>query len=70
MAPLTRVLAATLARLPAPARLLAGYLVLALALTWPAVLDPAGRVVGHPEASVGCHVWLLWWAGHHLGLGP
>ena len=23
---------------------------------------------GHPEASVGCHLWVIWWAQHHLGV--
>ena len=39
---------------------------LALLVTWPMVLDPVGQVVGHSEASVACHVWVIWWAQHHL----
>ena len=27
---------------------------------------PTGVVIGHPEASVGCHVWVLWWAQYDL----
>lgn len=38
------------------------YLLSALVLTWPMALDPLGTVVGHPQATVGCHVWVLWWA--------
>lgn len=57
--------------LPRPARTrlyaLAGYLVLALVLTWPVARDPVHRLVGHPEASAGCHAWVIWWARHHLG---
>jgi len=30
------------------------------------ILDPLHQVVGHEEASVGCHVWVLWWAQHHM----
>jgi hypothetical protein len=40
----------------------AWYLLLALVLTWPMVRDPTGAVLGHPEASAGCHVWVIWWA--------
>ena len=36
--------------------------VLFVARTWPMATDPSRMVVGHPEASVGCHVWVLWWA--------
>lgn len=42
------------------------YVALALLTTWPMVRTPLTAVVGHPEASVGCHVWLVWWAQHHL----
>lgn len=36
-----------------------------LVLTWPVLTDPLGLVVGHPRASVGAHVWVMWWARHH-----
>lgn len=49
------------------AGMLAWSCALALLVTWPLVLDPFGQVIGHPEASVGCHVWVLWWAQHYLG---
>jgi hypothetical protein len=55
------------APLSAAVRLAPAYLGTALLLTWPMVLDPAGGAVGHPEASAGCHVWVIWWAQHHLG---
>lgn len=42
------------------------YLLVALTLTWPMISDPLHLVVGHPQASVGCHVWVLWWAQGHL----
>lgn len=42
------------------------FLASALVVTFPLVLDPVGQVVGHAEASVGCHVWVLWWARDHL----
>ena len=42
------------------------YLLLALVLTWPMAVDPFETVVGHPEASVGCHVWVIWWAQQGL----
>ena len=44
------------------------FLALALVLTWPMVADPFSTVPGHPEASVGCHLWVIWWAQHHLGV--
>lgn len=40
---------------------------LGILVTWPMALDPLGAVIGHPEASVGCHIWVLWWAQSHLG---
>ena len=42
------------------------YLGLALVLTWPMAANPLGTVPGHPEASVGCHIWVIWWAQNHL----
>ena len=48
------------------AGMLAWSCALALLVTWPLALDPFGQVIGHPEASVGCHVWVLWWAQHYL----
>ena len=44
------------------------FLGLALMLTWPMAADPFSTVPGHPEASVGCHLWVIWWAQHHLGV--
>lgn len=46
-------------------RLLA-FLALALVLTWPMVTDPTHLLVGHGEASAGCHAWVLWYARNHL----
>ncbi len=40
---------------------------LAVLLVWPMPLDPTGTVVGLPEATAPCHVWVLWWAREHLG---
>jgi hypothetical protein len=42
------------------------FLLLALLVTWPTVLDPVGQVVGHEQTSTGSHVWVLWWAQNHL----
>mgnify|MGYP000132617602 CR=1 FL=1 len=44
------------------------YLALALLLTFPMCLHPIDTVVGHDHASVGCHVWVLWWARQSLDL--
>ena len=44
-----------------------GYLVLSLCITFPVMLSPINTVVGHPEASVGCHIWVIWWAQNFLG---
>lgn len=42
-------------------------LAVSLAITWPMATDPAGQILGHPECTAGCHVWVLWWAQNHLG---
>ena len=55
-----------LRRRPVAAALLA-YLSMALVLTWPMPLHPVATVPGHPKASVGCHLWVLWWAQRDLG---
>lgn len=44
------------------------YLILALILTFPMCLHPIDTVVGHEQASVGCHVWVIWWARQSLEL--
>ena len=38
------------------------YLLLTVILTFPVILSPINTVVGHEQASVGCHVWVIWWA--------
>ena len=43
-------------------------LLLALILTFPMCLHPIDTVVGHEQASVGCHVWVIWWARQSLEL--
>lgn len=50
---------------PWPARV-AWYIALALLLTWPVIRSPSQTLLGHAEASAPCHVWVLWWAQHHL----
>lgn len=47
--------------------LVAWTVLLAVVLVWPMPLDPAGTIVGLPEATAPCHVWVLWWAQNHLG---
>ncbi len=42
------------------------FVLVALLVTWPVVLDPVGTVVGHAETSTGSHVWVLWWAQNHI----
>ena len=42
------------------------FLLLALLVTWPAVLHPVDTVVGHAQTSTGSHVWVLWWAQNHI----
>ena len=44
------------------------FLLLALILTFPMCLHPIDTVVGHEQASVGCHVWVIWWARQSLEL--
>lgn len=46
------------------------HLALAVGVTWPMVLQPGARAVGHPEVDVWNHAWGPWWfaasaaAGH------
>lgn len=49
------------------AALLLWLVVVAVAVTWPMASDPIGQILGHPECTAGCHVWVLWWAQTHLG---
>jgi len=42
------------------------YGALSVLVTWPIALHPVDTILGHPEASAACHVWVLWWAQHHL----
>ncbi len=43
------------------------YPPLALLVSWPLALEPVSTIIGHAQASAGCHVWVLWWAQHHIG---
>ncbi len=49
--------------MPSPRRLLAalGHLAIATVATWPMVLTPASRLVGHPFVDVWNHAWGAWW---------
>lgn len=51
-----------------PVGAISAYLLLALILTFPMCLHPIDTVVGHEQASVGCHVWVIWWARQSLEL--
>lgn len=42
---------------------------LALAATWPTVMDPLTRMVGHPDADVWNHAWGPWWFWETLRQG-
>ena len=42
------------------------YVAVTAILTYPTILSPIEVVIGHEQASVACHVWILWWAQHHL----
>lgn len=44
-------------------------LVLATAVTWPMVLHPTERVLGHPGNDNWNHVWGYWWVGQELSAG-
>jgi len=43
--------------------------VLAVVLTWPAVLHPTERLVGHPGNDNWNHAWGYWWVGEELAAG-
>ena len=38
------------------------YFVLAIVLTYPMCIAMSDSLIGHPQATVGCHLWVLWWA--------
>lgn len=40
--------------------------VLAVGLTWPMPLHPVSTIVGLPQTTGACHLWVLWWAREHL----
>ena len=42
---------------------------LAVAVTWPTVLDPSGRLLGHPGNDSWNHAWGYWWVGQELQAG-
>lgn len=44
-------------------------LILALLLTWPAVLDLRGGMLGHPGNDTWNHAWGFWWVADSLGQG-
>lgn len=44
-------------------------LVLAAIVTWPVVLHPTSRVVGHPGNDSWNHIWGYWWVGAELSAG-
>ncbi|MFT5583252.1 MAG: hypothetical protein ACI9VR_000830 [Cognaticolwellia sp.] len=48
---------------------LAIALALALLLTWPAVLDLRGSMLGHPGNDTWNHAWGFWWVADSLGQG-
>ncbi len=41
-------------------------LVLAVLVTWPALVDPTGDILGSPKGDAVKHVWNLWWMRHEL----
>ncbi len=43
--------------------------VLAILATWPTVLDPLTRMIGHPDGDVWNHAWGPWWFWHKLSQG-
>ena len=49
-----------------PALLAAWLLAVIVLVTWPMAADPTGAILGHPECTAGCHVWVLWWAQEHV----
>ena len=60
-------MAALIARLRAHGPEGLWFLFLALVVTWPMAASPMQTIIGHEEATSGCHVWVLWWAQQHLG---
>ncbi len=50
----------------APVLAAVASLVLAVALTWPAVLFPTERLIGHPGNDNWNHAWGYWWVGSEL----
>ncbi len=48
---------------------LALSLALAVIVTWPVAIDPAGGLLGHPGNDVWNHVWGYWWVADEVGAG-
>ena len=46
-----------------------GCALLAILATFPVVLDPLGRLLGHPDVDATNHAWGPWWWWHTLGRG-
>ena len=44
-------------------------LFIAAVITWPVVVDPFSRLVGHPGNDTWNHVWGYWWVGEALSRG-
>lgn len=42
------------------------YFVLAGIVLYPVSVAPFSYIVGHEQATAGCHVWVLWWAQQGL----
>ena len=43
------------------------YFLITGMVLYPASISPFLRIVGHEQATAGCHVWVLWWAQQGLG---
>ena len=42
------------------------YAICILIVLYPVSLSPFSMIVGHEQATAGCHVWVLWWAQQGL----
>ena len=42
------------------------YIIMAGVVLYPASITPFFFIVGHEQATAGCHVWVLWWAQQGL----
>ena len=42
------------------------WLLIAMVVTWPASMNPASVLIGHPDVDVWNHAWGYWFVPHEI----